>query len=195
LNAIGEAVVSGLVNAGYTVLVKLHENSFDLAYENSGGIDWTARLTPILQRGSARLVREANASPWLVAADVLVTDHSSVGFEYLLLDRPLVRIEMPELIDRARVPREYVELMASASATVHDAGGVLREVDCALADPRRGSQTRGEVAAELFYRPGGATRRATQEMYEVMELAAPAPVDAGDDWDGHVAQPTGREAT
>jgi len=174
LNAIGEAVLSGLVDAGYTVLVKLHENSFDLAYENSGGVDWAARLTPILERGTARLIREANASPWLVAADVLITDHSSVGFEYLLLDRPLVRIEMPELINRANVPREYVDLLASPSFTVHDASGVLERVERAFADPRCGSQTRREVAAELFYRPGGATRRAVRELYDVLELT---PID------------------
>jgi hypothetical protein len=177
LNAIGEAVVSGLVDTGYTVLVKLHENSFDLAYENSGGVDWAARLTPILQRGTARLIREANASPWLVAADVLITDHSSVGFEYLLLDRPLVRIEMPELINRANVPREYVDLLASASFTVHDASGVLEQVERAFADPRRGSKTRREVAAELFYRPGSATRRAVRELYDVLELT---PIDVNE---------------
>jgi CDP-glycerol glycerophosphotransferase len=196
LNAVGEAVVSGLVDAGYTVLVKLHENSFDLAYANSGGIDWAARLAPILQRGTARLVREPNASPWLVAADVLITDHSSVGFEYLLLDRPLVRIEVPELIERARVPHEYVDLIASASTTVHDAGGVLREVDRAFADPSHGSQTRRDVAAELFYRPGGATSRAVHELYEVMELTAPPPADSGDDLDDYpVAVPSRPEAT
>jgi hypothetical protein len=177
LNAIGEAVLSGLVDAGYTVLVKLHENSFDLAYENSGGVDWAARLTPILERGTARLIREANASPWLVAADVLITDHSSVGFEYLLLDRPLVRIEMPELINRANVPREYVDLLASPSFTVHDASGVLEQVERAFADPRCGSQTRREVAAELFYRPGGATRRAIRELYDVLELT---PIDVSE---------------
>jgi CDP-Glycerol:Poly(glycerophosphate) glycerophosphotransferase len=196
LNAVGEAVVSGLVDAGYTVLVKLHENSFDLAYANSGGIDWAARLAPILQRGTARLVREPNASPWLVAADVLITDHSSVGFEYLLLDRPLVRIEVPELIERARVPHEYVDLIASASTAVHDAGGVLREVDRAFADPSHGSETRREVAAETFYRPGGATRRAVHELYELMELTAPRPADSGDDLDDHpVVVPSRLEAT
>jgi CDP-Glycerol:Poly(glycerophosphate) glycerophosphotransferase len=172
LNVAGEAVVSGLVDAGYTVLVKPHENSFDLAYENSGGIDWAARLTPILQRGTGLLVREANASPWLVAADVLITDHSSVGFEYLLLDRPLVRIEMPELIKQASVPGEYVELMDAASITVREAAEVLAAVERAFANPGRQSQTRREVAAELFYRPGGATRRAVLELCAVLELTA-----------------------
>ena len=181
------------MDAGYTVLVKPHENSFDLSYENSGGIDWAARLRPLLERGAGRLVREANASPWLVAADVLITDHSSVGFEYLLLDRPLVRIEMPELITRANVPREYVDLMASASDTVHDAAGVLVQVERAFADPQRGSRTRREVAAELFHGPGGATQRAVRELYDVLELAPINVSDAGGAPQDHALHAVGAE--
>jgi len=173
LNAIGEEVIRGLVDAGYTVLVKPHDHSFELSYASSGGIDWNARLRPLLDRPHGRLVRDGNAAPWLVAADVLVSDHSSVGFEYLLLDRPLIRIESPELIQRAGIPEEYVALMASASTTVRTAQHVLAGVERALADPARGSDARRRVAAELFYRPGGATRRAVHEMYELMELAAP----------------------
>ncbi len=174
LNTIGEAVISGLIEAGYMVLVKPHENSFDLAYENSGGIDWARRLEPLLRRGNAMLVRDGNASPWLVAADVLVSDHSSVGFEYLLLDRPLVRIEVPDLIRRSAIPAEYVELMTSASITVRTAAEVLESVERALGDRRQQSSVRREVAAELFYGPGGATRRALHELYDVLELTAPA---------------------
>ena len=177
LNAMGEEVVSRLVDAGYMVLVKLHDNSLDMAHENSGGVDWAARLEPILRRGGGRLVRDGNAAPWLVASDVLVTDHSSIGFEYLLLDRPLVRIEMPELISGAQVPTEYVELMAEAAASVRDAAGVLQAVDAAFQNPVHGSERRRTVAEELFFDPGRATERAVAEIYALMELAGPARFD------------------
>jgi hypothetical protein len=177
LNAMGEEVVSRLVDAGYMVLVKLHDNSLDMAHENSGGVDWAARLEPILRRGGGRLVRAGNAAPWLVASDVLVTDHSSIGFEYLLLDRPLVRIEMPELIAGAHVPTEYVELMAQAAASVPDAAGVLQAVDAAFQNPARGSERRRTVAQELFFDPGRATERAVAEIYALLDLARPAPLD------------------
>jgi hypothetical protein len=173
LNAMGEDVIRGLIDAGYTVLVKPHDYSFDMAYENSGGIDWAERLGRLLRPPHAMLVREANAAPWLVAADVLISDHSSIAFEYLLLNRPVVRIEMPALISRAGIPEEYVSLMASASITARTADQVLTSVERAFADPGEGSQTRSEVAADLFYRPGGATARAVRELYQVMELAAP----------------------
>src|SRR5262249_9463684 len=101
LNVMGEEVVAGLIDAGYTVLVKRHENSLDRAVENSGGVAWVSRLEPILARGPGHFVRSGDASQWLVASDALITDHSSIGFEYLLLDRPLVRISVPELIRNA----------------------------------------------------------------------------------------------
>jgi CDP-glycerol glycerophosphotransferase len=176
LNAMGEEVVGRLVDAGYRVLVKLHENSFDAAFENSGGVDWVARLQPILARGDGHLLRSGDASPWLVAADVLITDHSSIGFEYLLLDRPLIRIVMPELIRRANIPEDYVELMAAASTPVETAAGVLAAVERAVSNPAERGEARRSVAEELFHDPGTATDRAIYELYAVMELALPEAV-------------------
>jgi hypothetical protein len=170
LNAMGEAVVGSLVDAGYQVLVKLHDNSLDPAVANSGGVDWVARLTPILARGQGHLIRTADASPWLVASDVLITDHSSIGFEYLLLDRPLIRIEMPELIEHANIGTEYVTLMSRASTTCEDAPGVLAAVAQALSNPAHLSAARRALAAELFHDPGRATARAVDELYALMNL-------------------------
>ena len=174
LNSMGEQVVGALIDAGYTVLVKLHENSLDPAFANSGGIDWVARLEPILARGRGHFVKSGDASPWLVAADVLITDHSSVGFEYLLLDRPLVRIAMPQLIDGANVAREYVDLITSASVTAHDPSDVMEAVGRAVAEPAHLSAERHALAAELFYGPGQATDRAVRELYALIELEGAA---------------------
>lgn len=177
LNAMGEDVVRQLVDAGYTVIVKLHENSLDRAYENSGGVDWAARLTPILARGRGHLATSGDASPWLVAADVLITDHSSVGFEYLLLDRPLVRIEMPELIRQANIADEYVNLLAEAATSVTSADGVVAAVANGVAHPEELSERRRRVAEDLFHGPGRATERAVHELYALMDFELPAAAD------------------
>jgi CDP-glycerol glycerophosphotransferase (TagB/SpsB family) len=174
LNAMGEEVVSGLVDAGYRVLVKLHENSLDSAFENSGGVDWVGRLSPILARGQGHLIRSGDASSWLVAADVLITDHSSIGFEYLLLDRPLIRIAMPQLIKGTNIPTDYVDLLAAASTTIETAAGVVAAVDRAVSFPAQLSDARRALAAELFHAPGKATELATLELYALMKLDAPA---------------------
>jgi hypothetical protein len=169
----GEELVGLLIDAGYRVLVKLHDNSLEREFLNSGGVDWVARLEPILARGHGHLIRSGDASPWLVAADVLITDHSSIGFEYLLLDRPLIRIAMPQLISGANIATEYVDLIAAASTTVDNAAGVLAAVDRAVAAPAHLSEARRALAAELFHCPGQATNRASHELYALMELDAP----------------------
>jgi CDP-glycerol:poly(glycerophosphate) glycerophosphotransferase len=176
LNVMGEEVVRGLVDAGYRVLVKLHDNSLDPALENSGGVDWVSRLQPILARGHGHLLRSADATPWLVAADVLITDHSSIGFEYLLLDRPLVRIAMPHLIAGANISDEYVDLLAAASTTADNAAAVVAAVGACLSHPERLSTARRTLAADLFHDAGQATNRAVAELYALIELDAPARV-------------------
>jgi CDP-glycerol:poly(glycerophosphate) glycerophosphotransferase len=109
-----------------------------------------------------------------VAADLLVTDHSSAGFEYLLRDRPIVRIHVPELLRVARVHADYVRLLSEVSESVTDVGETIAAVERGLADPARLSATRRAVAADLFYEPGTATTRCAVALYEAIELSEPA---------------------
>ena len=170
LNAMGEELISQLVQAGFTLIVKLHDNSRDPDPRNSGGVDWAGRLTPLLEKGGGHLAEAGTITPYLVAADVMISDHSSAGFEYLLLDRPHIRIEMPELIARTNIHPEYVALLVEASRSARDVHGVVAEVKQAFLDPERLSAQRRAVAQELFYKPGTATDRAVTELYNLMEL-------------------------
>jgi hypothetical protein len=168
--SMGEELVQLLGEAGQAVIVKLHDRSRDLQYVNSGGVDWGARLESLLKRHGGVLASGHNSSPYLAAADVMITDHSSVGFEYLLLDRPLVRIHVPELIKNTDIEPSYVELLASASTSVTNVDEVLAAVERGLSDAGENSATRIAVANEMFYKPGTATERAVNELYELMEL-------------------------
>jgi hypothetical protein len=170
--SMGEDLVQRLGDAGYAVIVKLHDRSRDLQYVNSGGVDWGARLEPLLKKFGGVLATGNNSSRYLPAADVMITDHSSVGFEYLLLDRPLIRIHVPQLIKNTDIEPSYVELLASASSNVNSVDEVLTSVERSFLDPRENSQTRIAVANEMFYKPGTATDRAVKELYELMELEA-----------------------
>ena len=73
----------------------------------SGGVDWAARIRPLLQPGPRRARARAMTSAriWWPPT-CMITDHSSAGFEYLLRDRPLVRIHRPRPArDRQRASR------------------------------------------------------------------------------------------
>ena len=166
----GEDIVKRLGAAGYAVIVKLHDRSRQADDYHSGGVDWGARLEPLLKATQGVLATGSDSSSYLMAADVLITDHSSVGFEYLLLDRPLIRIHMPELLKNTDIEPVYVQLMAEAATSVNDIDELCAGVDASFADPQAKSGSRTQVAGEMFYKPGTATARAVSEMYDVIEL-------------------------
>jgi hypothetical protein len=171
LNVMGVELIERLLSLPINLIVKLHDRSRDLRPLYSGGVDWVSRLTPLLERPRAVLALHANITPCLVAADVMITDHSSCGFEYLLLDRPLVRVELPDLVKQANIHSDYVSLLASAALNVRDAAGAAAAVGRALADPSERSADRRAVASDLFYKPGTATQRCAAALYEVLKLA------------------------
>ena len=115
--------------------------------------------------------QDADISRYLMAADVIVTDHSSVGFEFMLLDRPIVVIDSPELLDKARVAPDKARLLRNAATVAaSSAAAVTKAVTHALANPSELSAERRATAARLFYRPGTATARAVECVYNVLEL-------------------------
>jgi len=171
LAVMGEEIVRRLGAAGYAVIVKLHDRSREGDDFHSGGVDWGQRLWPLLQTSGGVLATGSNSSSYLVAADVLITDHSSVGFEYLLLDRPLIRVHLPDLLKKTDIEPIYVQLMAEASSTVINIDQLISAVEENFENPNRQSDSRKAVASEMFYEPGGAAARAISEMYDVIEIS------------------------
>jgi hypothetical protein len=170
LNRYGLELIGRLVTMPINVIVKLHDRSRDLRTQYSGGVDWVAILQPMLKSPHAMLALHANITPCLAAADVMITDHSSCGFEYMLLDRPLVRIDVPELVQQANIHPEYVTLLAGASINARDGATAAAAVQQALADPQAGSNARRALAQDLFYEPGTATARCAAALYDVLGL-------------------------
>jgi hypothetical protein len=170
LNAMGTELLSTLRGLPINLIIKLHDRSRDLREPYSGGVDWMARLQPLVATGRTVIAPGHDISPYLVAADLLVTDHSSAGFEFLLRDRPIVRIHRPALIERANIHPDYVELLASVSESAVDVAGACAAVERGLADPTLRSSERRRVAGDLFYKAGGATGRSVDALYDVIEL-------------------------
>jgi hypothetical protein len=180
LHAGGVEMITRLAEREMNVVVKLHDRSFDGTASGSGGIDWRARLEGLSRRCRLHVARGSDASPYLSVADVLVTDHSSIGFEFMLLDRPLVVIDCPILIQRARVSPDKVRLLRSAAFVVPDAPSTDRAVEWALESPGQHSAERRAIAGDLFYGAGGATARAVERIYHLLPVDRASAVDACD---------------
>ncbi|MBA3853413.1 MAG: hypothetical protein C0503_03300 [Gemmatimonas sp.] len=153
----GEAVLERLRATGkYDILIKLHDHPRDRA------TDWPKRLRPLLDRHT-KLASGLDVVPYLYAADLLLTDASSVSNEYALLDRPMVFLDVPQLL--AAMQKKGVAL--DLDTWGRKGGEVARWPDEAvdaiawsLAHPRHASKIRRAMARDLFYNPGRATEAA-----------------------------------
>lgn len=177
LNTIGATLLPSLASLGVNLIVKLHDRSFDPRSRSGGAIDWRRDFESICRTWGAYAAKEGDIAPYLCVADALVTDHSSAGFEYMLLDRPIVVVECPELVQNARVAPDKVRLLRDAAIVAkQDARAIANAVNRALADPAVKSAERADAAARVFYRPGTATARAVDCIYNLLELETPAAV-------------------
>ena len=176
LHRAGEAIVRAAVDAGWNVIVKLHDRSLDPDPRYTDGIDWRARMRALEEPGRIAYVEGADASPFLAAADALITDHSSVGFEFLVLDRPLIVFDVPGLTEAARISPDKVVLLRLAAYVVSDATSLPRVLQAAARSPSAQSRERQRIADEMFFELGGATARAVsliQELFESKPSTAP----------------------
>ncbi len=168
LHLAGERIVQTFDAAGFNVIIKLHDRSLDADPRYNGGIDWRRRFATIERPGRVRFVEHADACPLLAAADLLVTDHSSIGFEYLVLDRPLLVFDAPDLPRTARINPEKIALLRSAAVVAGTPGDLVSAARAELANPGRLAPARRRVAGDMFHEPGGATRRALDLIARVL---------------------------
>jgi CDP-glycerol glycerophosphotransferase (TagB/SpsB family) len=101
----------------------------------------------------------------------MVTDHSTIGFEFFLLDRPLIVFDVPKLIETARINPERVRELRSAARVVGSVDELTEAARDARERPHALSVERQRVAAAMFHAPGGATDRAVAAAYDLLALA------------------------
>ena len=168
LHSAGEAIVRAAADAGWNVIVKVHDRSLDPDPRYSGGIDWRSRMRTLEEPGRICYVEDADSSPFLAAADALITDHSSVGFEYLVLDRPLIVFDVPGLLEAARINPEKMAQLHWAAHVVSSVAGLPEELRTAALVPAAKSRERRRIAAHVFHEPGTATERAITLIGEML---------------------------
>ncbi len=168
----GEPLVDTLAAIdGTSLVVKLHDHAFD---PTRGGADLRDAIARWRAAGVA-VSEDRDVVPLLAAADLLVTDASSVAQEFCLLDRPIVYADVPELFASERY-RDTVDLETwgrRAGTVAADPAELAAAVRAAIADPAARGETRRAVAADLFFHPGRATDRALDVVYAELALARP----------------------
>ena len=132
-----------------TVLIKPHPETFARTPQ---WIDMWRRVAA--DDDGVVLVEDpsANVYAYMHAADVLVTDVSSVMFEFLAFDRPVVLMRNPAATrDKAAYDPQGIEWRwREVGREVHDPNGLAREVTLALKSPDAGADLRARYRGAVF---------------------------------------------
>lgn len=169
LFTLGEELIEALSSEpGVRLVVKFHDHHLNPARSS---VDWRERAKH-WNKERVTLFDDIDVVPALAAADVLVTDASSVSQEFCLLDRPILFAESKELYDSERY-RDTADLKTwgqSAGLVFKTPEEAVKELRRSLEDPTEFSATRRKLARDIFYNPGQATKRALETIFRELRL-------------------------
>jgi CDP-glycerol glycerophosphotransferase (TagB/SpsB family) len=150
----------------WTLIVKLHDWAWDPA---TNPIDWSKAVGE-LEGPHVRFARGGNVVPYLFAADALVSDASSVANEYLLLDRPIVWLDAPDLIRKYEKTIDLDGWGRRTGPVVDGVDPLMEALRVVLGRPDEYGAIRREAAADMFYHPGRATEVFVERLKGLIQL-------------------------
>lgn len=169
LYSVGDELIRSMAGAPWNFMVKLHDLCYDPA---TNPVDWNRRL-PELAAPNIATLRDPDATPALFAADLLISDASSVANEFALLDRPIVFIETPALFKKYEASIDLEHWGQKSGPAVSTVPAVHRAIEDSLSAPSAYADARKLVADEGFYNPGRATDAAFNEICRLVGLEPP----------------------
>ena len=157
LETVGEEIIKRLKKQNrYDLLIKPHDHPKDLT------TNWMTYLKKY-EDDHTRIIRKYDIIPYLFVSDLLISDASSVSSEYSLLDRPIVFIDVPELIKAAKNKASAIDLDTwgrNSGVTTRWPDETIDAVQWSLQHPSETSSIRREMAKDMFFNPGHATAKA-----------------------------------
>lgn len=171
----GQAAIKAIQETGVNLIVKLHDHPH--LYGGLTTEDIIKSVRDVLgPRG--RLATHSDVTPLLVAADLLISDASSVAYEFCILDRPIVFLDVPELLnERAAMDGSNMDLNThgrNVGRIVTSAEELKEAITAELANPSHLSKRRRAAAEDIFFKPGTATPRAARRLSELAGIPAAA---------------------
>jgi hypothetical protein len=169
----GLEIMATLADLEVNTIVKLHHASLDTSNtewvlrDGHGGHDWRALVSGI-ERSSRRLrlAPGADATPFMIASDIMVSDASGAAYEFVLQDRPVIFFDTPDLFDH--YGRSGIHYWGRACGDIVGTMDELRHaVLLNIAEPGRNAQARREWIGRISFARGDATERAVRAILDL----------------------------
>lgn len=180
LRTIGEELIEAVTEIeGVNLVIKLAPDSIRTKNNiyATGGICWEERLARF-EDDRCRIVGDLDINPFLVAADVMVTDVSGVAWDFHLLGKPVIYYDCPEFyekcVTRFDASLTLEECLADDSINAGRNYGItvkdlkeLRQRIVDLVGFRNSSACDPPEPTSLVYNPGCAINATLAEMEQI----------------------------
>ncbi len=172
LHKTGHEIIQTLAKMDINLLIKLHHMSLRSPkdFNATGGVDWRNELKKYQQTYSnVTPIFDLNSNPYLYVSDIMVTDAGGVGFEYLLLDKPVIFVDVPEYFERYGC--DGIDYWGRcAGIIVKKTEDIPKAVQRALDKPMELSPQRKELISKIIYNPGCSADKAAQIILQLLSL-------------------------
>lgn len=178
LRSIGVELIQCLASIqDINILIKLAPDMYsgtDSTYA-TGGINWFEKLKP-LETDRLRVITDLDSNLCVATADVMVTDVSSIAFDFIYLDKPVIYYDCPDfytLFTAQRAPyfsfKEFlyddtINAGRNFGTAVQNLVDLKAAVIDALINPTALSHKRHEIIHRLLYNPGTASKIVVEEL-------------------------------
>ena len=149
----------------FNVILKPHPNL--LIPERCGGRDWVSVFRAMQRDNFVAITdRSSPVYEFMPHADVLLSDISSVVFEFLFLDKPIV-LHLRKDVLREIGGEAYLHEILPSIALAEKNEEVLQKLREEIRSPHTRSGARRRLLEERFFNVGHATERTTEWIYSV----------------------------
>jgi CDP-glycerol glycerophosphotransferase (TagB/SpsB family) len=176
----GEEIIKTIAKMDVNFLIKLHDRNYRM-WRKKNPMDWRRRLMD-MKTPNMRIITDYDICPAFYVSDLLISDVSSVSYEYCTLDRPMIFYHIDQMVERIekkereRWGNETSDLLAwgrDCGQVVFNVPEMKAAIEYGLAHPGQKSVIRKDFAQKFFYNLGGATDKAVDKIYEFLELEPP----------------------
>ena len=109
-----------------------------------------------------------NSNPYLHVSDIMITDAGGVGFEYILLDKPVIFFDVPEYFERYGC--SGIDYWGRKAGMIIKKPEEIQEaINSALNNPMERSDLRKELKNRLIYNPGNSARKASEIIIQILD--------------------------
>lgn len=173
LELFGIEIIEMIASLDVNLLVHLHfmsldRNFWDAKNRAHGGKNWAVILNEFERHSPNMRFVEGDSNAFFVASDLLVGDVSGACFEFMVQNRPVVFIDIPEFFeDHGTKGVGYWG--RQAGDIIKDISNLSEIIQLNLSDPNQKESDRLKLIAELIFNPGKAAKVAVDTIERLIK--------------------------